>query len=96
MIDLEWKVLIFIKDFTGRGTDRFYWMDGGQLQETSAEEIVCFPGAIVCHDFWIIRDVLFDRTQDLPRNVIDLDEFRISISGNPEDRRFREKVESFA
>lgn len=93
MIDCTWKLLLFVKDFTGKGADCFYWFADGQLIETNAEQVVGFPGVVVCHDFWIIRDVLFDKTQDLPRAIIDLDEFRMAISGNPEVRRSREKVD---
>ncbi|MDP2223135.1 DNA polymerase [Nitrosomonas sp.] len=93
MIDLDWKLLLFLKDFTGRGMDCFYWLEDGQLRATSAEQIVSFPGAVVCHDFWIIRDVLFDETQELPKIIIDLDEFRMTISGNPEIRISREKID---
>ncbi|MDO9506841.1 MAG: DNA polymerase [Hydrogenophaga sp.] len=93
MIDFEWKLLLFLKDFTGRGSDTFYWLADDQLHETSAKEIVDFPGVVVCHDFWLIRDVLFDQTQDLPKALIDLDEFRMSTSGNPENRISRERVD---
>jgi len=91
MIDLAWRLLLFIKDFTGRGADCFYWFDDGRLLETDAKDVVEFSGAVVCHDFWMIRDVLFDKAGTLPNAVIDLDEFRISTSGNPEDRLAREK-----
>lgn len=93
MTELEWKLLLFLKDFTGRGLDCFYWLEGDQLNETSAEQIVSFTGAVVCHDFWMIRDVIFDKTQDLPKTIIDLEEFRMTINGNPEDRLSREKVD---
>lgn len=93
MTDLDWKLMLSLKDFTGRGEDRFYWFKNDELSETDAEEVVRFEGAVVCHDFWIIRDVLFDKTNDLPRTIIDLDEFRIATSGNPEDRISREKVD---
>lgn len=93
MIDSPSKLLLFVKDFTGRGSDCFYWFENGQLNETSAEKIVSFPGMVVCHDFWIIRDLLFDKTQDLPKIILDLDEFRMAISGSPEDRLSREKID---
>ncbi len=93
MTDYPSKLLLFLKDFTGRGADFFYWFENGQLYETNEEQIVSFDGMVVCHDFWIIRDVLFDMAQDLPKNIVDLDEFRITISGNPEDRRSREKMD---
>ncbi|WP_396594420.1 DNA polymerase [Brevundimonas sp. R86498] len=91
MIEMESKVFLFIKDFTGRGSDSFYWFDGEKLSETDPNDIVSFRGAVVCHDFWMIRDVLFDKTGALPNVVIDLDEFRISTSGIPGDRLAREK-----
>ena len=93
MINFTFKLLLFIKDFTGRGADCFYWLENDQLQETSADDVVAFPGAVVCHDFWMIRDTLFDKTGDIPATIIDLDEFRISISGNPDDRLSREKLD---
>lgn len=93
MINFEWKLLLFTNDFMGRGENRFYWLDGEQLFETSAQEVVNSQVVVVCHDFWMIRDVLFDKVKNLPRVVIDLDEFRIAISGNPEDRLSREKVD---
>ena len=93
MTNFEWKLLLFLRDFTGRGMDCFYWLEDEQLKETSAEQVVNFPGAVVCHDFWLIRDALFDETKDLPKIIIDLDEFRMSISGNPEDRLSREMLD---
>jgi hypothetical protein len=39
----------------------------------------------------MIRDALFDATGTLPGSIIDVDELRISISGNPEVRLSREK-----
>src|SRR3546814_15169514 len=93
MIDFASKLLLFFKDFTGRGADCFYWLENDRLEQTSAADAVAFPGAVVCNDFWMIRDVLYDKTGDLPATVIDVDEFRISISGNPDDHLNREKLE---
>ncbi|MCW8061229.1 DNA polymerase [Agrobacterium tumefaciens] len=92
MIDTEWAILLFVKDFTGRGGDKFYWLKE-TLVITTPEEIVAYAGTIVCHDFWIIRDVIYDEAGDLPRSIVDLDEFRITISGNPDDRIAREKMD---
>lgn len=91
MIDLVSRLLIFMTDFSGRGADAYYWLQDGQLQETDAASVVQFPGVVVCHDFWMIRDALFDKTGTLPGTIIDIDEFRISISGIPEERLAREK-----
>lgn len=91
MIDLASKLMLFVRDFTGRGADSFYWFQDGELKETDAASIVEFPGVVVCHDFWLIRDALFDKTGTLPAKIVDVDELRISISGVPEDRLSREK-----
>lgn len=92
MIDTDWAILLFIKDFTGKGEDQFYWLKE-DLVATTPKEIVSYVGTTVCHDFWIIRDVIYDAAGDLPRSIVDLDEFRITISGNPEDRVAREKMD---
>ncbi|MNH67961.1 DNA polymerase I [compost metagenome] len=90
---MTWKVLIFVKDFTGRGGDCFYWLENGEIVDASAHDVVSYEGLVVCHDFWLIRDAIFDQVKDLPKLIVDLDEFRISISGNPEDRQSREKFD---
>ena len=91
MTDLPFMLMLFVKDFTGKGADSYYWFQDGQLQETNAASIVEFAGIVVCHDFWLIRDALFDKTGTLLGTIVDVDELRISISGVPEDRLAREK-----
>lgn len=91
MIDMPFRLLLFFKDFTGRGADAFYWFQDEQLHETDAINVVESPEIVVCHDFWMIRDALFDSTGKLPCKIIDVDEFRITISGIAEDRLAREK-----
>ncbi|MEC5293457.1 MULTISPECIES: DNA polymerase [unclassified Aurantimonas] len=91
MIDMASRLMLFLRDFTGRGADSFYWFHDGQLEETDAASVVEFAGIVVCHDFWMIRDALFDKTGTLPGTIVDVDELRISISGVPEDRLAREK-----
>lgn len=91
MTNLPFKLMLFVKDFTGRGADSFYWFQDGQIQETDAGSVVGFEGTVVCHDFWMIRDTLFDKTRSLPGAIVDVDELRISISGVPEDRLAREQ-----
>ncbi|MDR6139729.1 hypothetical protein [Pseudoxanthomonas sp. SORGH_AS_0997] len=50
MTELDFRLMLFVKDFTGRGADLFYWFFDGQLQETDATSIVEFAGIVVCHD----------------------------------------------
>lgn len=94
MTDHAARLLLFTKDFTGQGADCFYWFTNDQqLVETDARAVVDFPGTVVCHDFWLIRDAVFDLTGTLPNTIIDLDEFRIAISGAPQDRLARERYD---
>lgn len=92
MIDADWAILLFVKDFTGQGADKFYWLKE-TLVPTTPKDIIGYAGTTVCHDFWIIRDVIYDEAGDLPQSIVDLDEFRITISGNPDDRIAREKMD---
>lgn len=91
MIDSNYRLMLFVKDFTGKGGDSFYWFEHGQLQKTDAGGIVAFGGVVLCHDFWMVRDALFDQTGTLPGRIVDIDELRISVSGVPGDRIAREK-----
>ena len=91
MIDLASRLMLFMRDFTDQGADCFFWFQDGQLLETDAASVISFAGVVVCHDFWMIRDALLDKTGTLPATVVDVDELRISISGIPEDRLAREK-----
>lgn len=91
MTELTYRLMLFVKDFTDKGADSYYWFQDNQLEETDATSIIRFAGVVVCHDFWMIRDALFDSTGTLPDMIVDVDEFRISISGIPEDRLDREK-----
>ncbi|MDN8050537.1 hypothetical protein [Burkholderia multivorans] len=59
-----------MKDFTGKGADSFYWFQDGLVRETDAASIVGFEGIVVCHDFWMIRDALFDKTKSLPGAIV--------------------------
>lgn len=70
MIDSAFRLMLFVRDFTDRGADSYYWFQDGQLNETDAANIVGFAGVVVCHDFWMIRDALFDRTGTLPRETL--------------------------
>src|SRR5699024_3342636 len=91
MTELDYRLMLFVKDFTDKGAEKYYWFKENQLEEVDAASIIAFEGVVVCHDFWMIRDVIFDSTGTLPEVIVDVDEFRISISGLPEDRIDREK-----
>lgn len=93
MATTEARPTLFLRDFTDQGGDRFFWLIDDSLLETTIDEIVDHEGALLFHDFWLVRDAFFHKRQILPAFVIDLDELRISISGNPEDRIERDKCD---
>ena len=66
MISSAFRLMLFMKDFTGKEADSYYWFQDGQLVETDAESVVSSPAIVVCHDFWMIRDALLDKTGTLP------------------------------
>lgn len=87
------KSLIFIRDYTEQGRDKFYLWAGNALTETSAEELVQDESEIICHDYWLIAPAIFHATRQLPKSVTDIEELRISTSGKRADRESREKVD---
>ncbi len=93
MTEISTRPLIFLKDFTGQGRDRFFWLVDAELVEVSAAEIVVYSGRIICHDFWSMRDTIFDQTGALPSRFADLDELGIAISGDSDERKRRETTD---
>jgi DNA polymerase I-like protein with 3'-5' exonuclease and polymerase domains len=90
------KVLLFINDFTDRGGEKFFLSSDDGMVESSAESVVAQDDELICHDYWLISPVLFGRTNSLPKFITDVEELRISTSGNREDRENRDKRDVFA
>lgn len=82
--------LLFINDFADHGNERFYFVSDQVVQEVSASEVVNQEAELICHDYWLIAPALYRQTKSLPKNVIDVEELRISTSGLREDRENRE------
>ncbi|WP_391559691.1 DNA polymerase [Robertmurraya sp.] len=87
------KALIFIRDYTEQGGDKFYLWSSGTLTQTTAEELVQDDHEIICHDYWLIAPIIFRATRQLPKSITDIEELRISTSGKRSDRESREKVD---
>jgi len=87
------KALIFIRDYTDQGKDRFFLWSDKVLKEVSAEDISTETEELVCHDYWLIAPILFRLTGRLPSIITDVEELRISISGKRSEREKKEKID---
>ncbi len=86
-------VLTFLKDFSGKGSDRLFIYDhtNDQFSEKSLSEILGFKNLIVTHDYWLIAPSIYKLSQKLPRSILDIREFSRAICGkrpseNPVDK----------
>lgn len=91
--DRKLVALLFVRDLSKNNHDQFYVVEGGSLSVINVESLAVFNGLVVCHDFWAIRDTIFNETGTLPNSIVDLEEFRMSTSGDRDDRLLREKVD---
>ncbi|UZM14849.1 hypothetical protein LZV00_03415 [Pseudomonas kielensis] len=85
------KALIFIRDYTDQGKDRFFLWSENVLKEASAEDISSQTEELVCHDYWLIAPILFRLTGRLPKLITDVEELRISISGKRSEREKKKR-----
>lgn len=85
------KALIFIRDYTDQGKDRFFLWFEKVLKEVSAEDISSQTEELVCHDYWLIAPIIFRLTGRLPKIITDVEELRISISGKRSEREKKRK-----
>ncbi|WP_440065016.1 DNA polymerase [Pseudomonas syringae] len=87
------KALIFIRDYTDQGKDRFFIWSENVLKEASAEDISSQTEELVCHDYWLIAPIIFRLTGRLPKLITDVEELRISISGKRSEREKKERID---
>ena len=64
--------LVYQKDFSEAGKDRYFIYDGEAFSEVSSEDVVALDCFVVTHDFWLISSSLFKRHGSLPSKVIDV------------------------
>lgn len=64
--------LVYQKDFSEGGKDRYFIYDGEAFSETSSEDVVALDCFVVTHDFWLISSSLFKKHGGLPSKVIDI------------------------
>ncbi|TOP34926.1 hypothetical protein CGH19_03035 [Vibrio parahaemolyticus] len=64
--------LIYQKDFSEKGKDRYFFYEDGIFSEVDSHTVVSTECFIVTHDFWIIANSLYMEHHRLPPKVIDV------------------------
>ena len=64
--------LVYQKDFSEAGKDRYFIYDGEAFSEVCSEDVVALDCFVVTHDFWLISSSLFKKHGGLPSKVIDV------------------------
>lgn len=87
------KTLVFIKDFTGDGSTRYFLKTDQVPKEISAAELGKITTPVICHDFWLIKDEL-GSSECLPIDVFDIDEVKAIVSQkrNLREQRDRQNI----
>lgn len=93
MINRPKAALLFVNDFADAGGEKYYLTSGDAVEAVSADQVIKCESHLVCHDLWLIAPALLKKTQKLPQLITDVEELRISTSGNREDRENREKID---
>jgi DNA polymerase I-like protein with 3'-5' exonuclease and polymerase domains len=64
--------LVYQKDFSEKGYDRYFLYEGGLYRETSAGDLLSIGKPIVTHDYWLIANSIYKSEKALPQSVIDV------------------------
>lgn len=87
------KILLFCKDFSNQGSDKYFIWYEGQLIEKSASQICDEEHQIICHDYWLIASSIAKIEGRLPKDIVDIHEFSIAICGEKKTRKLRDRAE---
>ncbi|WP_169716295.1 DNA polymerase [Vibrio litoralis] len=64
--------LVYQKDFSESGKDRYFIFDNESLFEVTVQELVSYKCFIVTHDFWLISSSIYKSANVLPNKIIDV------------------------
>lgn len=64
--------LVYQKDFSERGMDRYFLYEDGRFSEVDSSSVVSIECYLVTHDYWLIAPSLYKEHRKLPTNVIDI------------------------
>ncbi|WP_439671003.1 DNA-directed DNA polymerase family A palm domain-containing protein [Cupriavidus necator] len=89
------KIFLFQKDFTNNGGDKLFIWANGEGTEVSPGTLANEEGELLCHDYWLIAPSIYKATGKLPPQIIDIEDFRLSIHGEKINRKSREQRSIF-
>ena len=64
--------LTYQKDYSEKGSDRYFIYDGAKFYETQSTDLFITNCYIVTHDYWLISSSLYKQHGKLPDNIIDI------------------------
>ena len=64
--------LLYQKDFSEKGGDRYFVYEGDVFKEVNSEYVVNINCFIVTHDYWLITNSLYKKHEKLPGKVVDI------------------------
>lgn len=68
----KYVYLVYQKDFTENGGDRYFLYNDGEFSEVAASDIVSLDCFVVTHDFWLISNSLYKKCGKLPNKLVDV------------------------
>lgn len=81
MSDIKYAYLVYQKDFSEKGKDRYFlYIDGG-FSEVNSSEVFALDCYVVTHDFWLISNSLYKKHQKIPDKIIDVVLFSKIVAG---------------
>lgn len=77
----KYVYLIYQKDFSENGNDRYFLYQDGAFSEVDSSIVVSIDCFLVAHDFWLISNSLYKKHEKLPGKLIDVVLFSKIIMG---------------
>lgn len=68
----DFSYLIYQKDFSEKGNDRYFLYDIDKFQEVTAKDLLNIDKTIITHDYWLIANSIYKEASALPKRVIDV------------------------
>lgn len=72
----QYCVFLYIKDFQLNGNDRYFLLMDNKFIEVDASYLTKLNCYLITHDYSIIIDSIYKKASSLPKNVIDISDFK--------------------
>lgn len=87
--------MLYLRDFAGRGRDRYFLTEQNHTSEVRASDVARFRGQLISHDYSMVAPSLYSSARRLPEILIDIGEFRratCAFAGD-KDGSFLERID---